>query len=267
MLTIAILGIVCGFLFSVTPLFGSFGDPPPAADDFPVTILHDRTETCLRVQAGTVADALRTAGIAVDPDDIVAPDAATPITGSTTVCVVRVTRTILREEVVLTAPRTMVPSVRLRPGRAVVIERGRDGKVVREFEVTCYDGVERSRKLLTEALVTSPRSHVIAVSARTLASRHGAARRTLTMVATAYSAEQGGIKNSTSIGLRTGQGAVAVDPSIIPLGTRLYIDGYGLAIAADTGGAIKGRRIDLGFDTLREARRFGRRKVTVYILD
>jgi 3D (Asp-Asp-Asp) domain-containing protein len=60
---------------------------------------------------------------------------------------------------------------------------------------------------------------------------------------------------------------VAVDPKFIPLGTRLYVDGYGHAVAGDTGGAIKGAKIDLGFDSNAEAIRFGRRKVTVRILD
>jgi 3D (Asp-Asp-Asp) domain-containing protein len=59
---------------------------------------------------------------------------------------------------------------------------------------------------------------------------------------------------------------VAVDPRVIPLGTRLYIPGYGWAIAGDTGGDIVGNRIDLGFDSLRGAMEFGRRDITVYRL-
>ena len=62
-------------------------------------------------------------------------------------------------------------------------------------------------------------------------------------------------------------GVVAVDPQVIPLGTRLYIPGYGNAIAGDTGGAIIGMRIDLFFEAEAEAIRFGRRKVDVYVLD
>jgi 3D (Asp-Asp-Asp) domain-containing protein len=59
---------------------------------------------------------------------------------------------------------------------------------------------------------------------------------------------------------------VAVDPRVIPMGTRLFIPGYGVAIAGDTGGAIRGNRIDLGFNSLSDALRFGRRAVTVYRL-
>ena len=60
---------------------------------------------------------------------------------------------------------------------------------------------------------------------------------------------------------------VAVDPDVIPLGTRLFIPGYGEAVAADTGGAIIGNRIDLVMDSYGEAMDFGRRDVTVYVLD
>ncbi|MFS8542968.1 MAG: 3D domain-containing protein, partial [Limnochordales bacterium] len=63
-----------------------------------------------------------------------------------------------------------------------------------------------------------------------------------------------------------GPGVVAVDPGVIPLGTRVYIPGYGIALAADVGSAIRGHRIDLAFDTYREALHYGRRWVKVYIL-
>jgi len=69
-----------------------------------------------------------------------------------------------------------------------------------------------------------------------------------------------------TIEYRAGHGIVAVDPGVIPLGTKLYIPGYGFAIAGDTGGAIVGHRIDLGFDSLNDAMEFGRRPVKVYTL-
>jgi 3D (Asp-Asp-Asp) domain-containing protein len=82
--------------------------------------------------------------------------------------------------------------------------------------------------------------------------------RTLTVTATGYS-----LPGRTALGLLVGPGIVAVDPAVIPLGTRLTIPGYGEGIAADTGGAVQGYAIDLWFPTLGDALAWGRRTVTV----
>jgi peptidoglycan DL-endopeptidase CwlO len=82
--------------------------------------------------------------------------------------------------------------------------------------------------------------------------------RTLTVTSTGYS-----IHGSTATGIPTAPGVVAVDPAVIPLGTRLTIPGYGVGIAADTGGAVQGNTIDLWFPTLADAHRWGRRTVTI----
>ena len=89
----------------------------------------------------------------------------------------------------------------------------------------------------------------------------------MSMEATAYLPADGGGSGITAMGIPATYGVVAVDPSIIPLGTRLYIPGYGMAIAADTGGAIVGYCIDLCMESYAEAMDFGRRVVTVYVLD
>lgn len=92
------------------------------------------------------------------------------------------------------------------------------------------------------------------------------------MVATAYYAHGRGGNDIngngiTAIGLRARKGIVAVDPRVIPLGTKLYIPGYGEALAADTGGWIKGNRVDLCFETLPECYRYGRRKIKIYLVE
>jgi 3D (Asp-Asp-Asp) domain-containing protein len=79
----------------------------------------------------------------------------------------------------------------------------------------------------------------------------------------AYAYSGGG---TTASGRRARVGLIAVDPRVIPLGTILYIEGYGVCIAADTGGAIKGRTVDLYMDTERECRSWGKRNVMCYIL-
>jgi 3D (Asp-Asp-Asp) domain-containing protein len=85
-----------------------------------------------------------------------------------------------------------------------------------------------------------------------------AGAHTMTVVATAYSGT-----GATATGLATGWGVVAVDPSVIPLGTRLSIPGYGSGVAADVGSAISGATIDLWFPTDAQARAWGRRTVTI----
>ncbi len=91
--------------------------------------------------------------------------------------------------------------------------------------------------------------------------------RSFNMSASAYSAYDDGNSNHTYGGNLVRKGIVAVDPKVIPLGTRLFIPGYGYAIADDIGGAIKGNKIDLAFDSHGEAMQFGRQNVIVYIID
>lgn len=90
----------------------------------------------------------------------------------------------------------------------------------------------------------------------------------MTMLATAYCPRGccGSAHGRTATGRHAEYGIVAVDPRVIPLGTALYVDRYGFAIAADTGRKIKGARIDLCFPTHRESSRFGRRIVRVLVL-
>lgn len=88
----------------------------------------------------------------------------------------------------------------------------------------------------------------------------------MAMEATAYLPTDGSGSGMTAMGLPATYGVVAVDPQIIPLGTRVYIPGYGEAVAADTGGAIQGYKIDLCMESYSEAMDFGRRNVTVYVL-
>ncbi|MGC4045718.1 MAG: 3D domain-containing protein [Armatimonas sp.] len=103
------------------------------------------------------------------------------------------------------------------------------------------------------------------LASRSLASVPGV--RTYTMEATAYSnAGNGPWGNRTATGDRCRRGVVAVDPRVIPMGTRLYVEGYGECVALDTGSAIKGMRIDLFMDRESECNRWGRRRVKVVVL-
>ena len=90
--------------------------------------------------------------------------------------------------------------------------------------------------------------------------------QTMNMEATAYLPTDGSGEGLTAMGIPATYGIVAVDPDVIPLGSRVYIPGYGEALAADTGGAIYGYRIDLCMEDYYAAMDFGRRNVTVFVL-
>jgi 3D (Asp-Asp-Asp) domain-containing protein len=114
----------------------------------------------------------------------------------------------------------------------------------------------RARQVVAKAQVVQSQTASTPAAATAASVVDGA--RTLTVTSTGYS-----MPGRTATGLPVGPGVVAVDPGVIPLGTRLSIPGYGEAVAADTGGAVQGLTIDLWFPTLAEARAWGRRTVTI----
>lgn len=109
----------------------------------------------------------------------------------------------------------------------------------------------------------------IEATAKTVAETQKAStsyKATYTMEATAYSGDTITATGVTPVRNPNGLSTIAVDPSIIPLGSKVYIPGYGEAIAADTGGAIKGHRIDLFLNSENECINWGRQNVTLYVL-
>jgi len=91
----------------------------------------------------------------------------------------------------------------------------------------------------------------------------------LKMIATAYSRseEEGTADGITASGTIVRPGVVAVDPDIIPLGTKIIIEGMGTYVAEDTGGAIKGNRLDIYYESRKEAFEFGVQSVNVFVLE
>jgi 3D (Asp-Asp-Asp) domain-containing protein len=170
-------------------------------------------------------------------------------------------------------PTLRKDSTELRSGSSQTLRTGKDGVKVTIYEVKVQGTTELSRKLVSQKVTRQPVPEVVAVGRRGYLPSRGyfSGRKTLTMIATGYdpspASNGGNTTGRSAIGLKVGHGVVAVDPKFIPLGTRLYIEGYGYAVAADTGGAIKGNRIDLGHDTMSKANQVGRRTVIVHILD
>jgi len=235
----------------------------------PATIAVDGKELHVRSAAPTVAGALERAGIALGALDHVTPSPQTTLTPHMTIRVSRVVMRTVAQRIDIPSPITSSVDAALPRGVVRIVRNGRAGLNERLLKVTSVDGKVVRRELIGERVVRAPVERVIEVGSKVLAtaSRAFIGHRYLDMVATAYSPYCcPGVGIRTAIGLQAGYGVVAVDPTVIPLGSYLYIEGYGQAIAGDTGGAIKGMRIDLGFQTKDECIRYGIRPVRVYVL-
>jgi 3D (Asp-Asp-Asp) domain-containing protein len=155
-------------------------------------------------------------------------------------------------------------------GRLVKAQEGKSGYIKRTFKVTVQNGKVVDRDLVKEERSEAVPTVFLMGKAGYNPGRSGFERgKVLTMSATAYDPgpkSNGGWAGRTRTGMKADFGIVAVDPRVIPLGTLVYVEGYGFAIAADTGGAIKGNRIDLCYNDRSFVANYGRRDVKVHIL-
>jgi 3D (Asp-Asp-Asp) domain-containing protein len=157
-------------------------------------------------------------------------------------------------------------------GRTSVAHTGVNGVLDKTYRITYRNATAVRYDLISTKVVKAPVDFEVVAGytreARALPSRSGVYNRCreIDMVATGYSPYEGSGAGLCANGMHAGFGLVAVDPRVIPLGTHLYVEGYGYALAGDTGGAIRGARIDLGQDTYSAAEAVGRRRVHVYIL-
>jgi uncharacterized protein YabE (DUF348 family) len=250
----------------------------------PVTVVLGGAENRLNVVGRTVADALVAAGVDPASNTAVVPALDTPLTQDMVIsapdCFSRVNA--VSQPVPFKVEKRQDKS--LARGKRKIVTLGSDGSVLRVYRSLVVGGVEGSATLTAEKIITQPVNQVIAIGAADPSDQHQLAvaeikpsvrlasltesGRKMRVVATAYSGIEpcaGG--SSTATGRRAERGVVAVDPDVIPLGTHLYIPGYGYAVAGDTGGMINGNHIDLCFDSMAEVHAWGKRHVTIVILD
>ena len=238
----------------------------------PVKLIADGRTIEKSVYAVTVSEALKRAGISYDSNDRLSMDPQTRVKPDMVIKLVRVDRKMIYTEVPIAFSIRNSKSDRLKNGEVKVLEQGHDGLKQVNIENIYEDGVLQQTKVLSEKILQEPVSELVAFGGYIPVSRGDAEMsRYMVYTATAYDP---GLKSCgayatghTATGVRAQKGIVAVDPKRIPLHSRLYIEGYGYAVAEDTGGKIKGRRIDLCFNTNSQARQFGRREVKVYFLD
>jgi uncharacterized protein YabE (DUF348 family) len=222
--------------------------------------------------SATVADFLTQQGIKLNEFDRVEPSLSETLQKDGVINVIRVEKvTDVVEEPIQFAVITKKDEG-LEKGKQVTVTEGKQGIVSKEYEVILENGKEVSRKIIGEQKLREKLDKVVAVGTKELdiqVSRGAETGTEFYVNTTAYTAYCNGCSGRTATGfdLRANPGAkvIAVDPRVIPLGTKVFVEGYGYAVAADTGGAIKGHKIDVFFPTKAEAFRWGVRKVKIKI--
>lgn len=215
----------------------------------------------------TVAEVLKEAGISLGAFDRTNLPLKESVRNNTDIRVARVAVEMVTEQYSLPAPVEKRPDSSLESGRTRLVRDGSPGEGERVVRVSYEDGDVTARETVTERIVRPAVSRIIAVGTLRTVNRGGSNLRYREVIdarATAYNSMTGVY---TATGHKAAYGVVAVDPRVIPLGTRLYVENYGYATALDVGGAIKGNRIDVFLPTEAECRKWGVRTVKVYILE
>lgn len=251
-----------------------------------VTINDGGEEKQVWTTEETVSDLLTDQSIELNELDRVEPEKTKDVTADTAVTITRIEKvTDIVEETVDYSTVTKSDNS-LAKGKEEVVSAGEEGLVEKKYEVTLENGEEVKRELVNEEVKKESEKRVVAVgtkeevitttvaSAATETVSRGdseSSSKTLYMKATAYTANCSGCSGITSTGIDLNSDpnakVIAVDTSVIPLGTRVWVEGYGNAIAGDTGGAINGNKIDVHVSSKSEALNFGVKNVKVKILD
>lgn len=231
-----------------------------------------------------VSDVLAGAKITVGLKDFTKPSLDSTVNSGAVIELYRVEEVTREEESVIPFEKEIISNERLDRGVVNILQEGKDGLRRSHINDVYINGVFTSSVIISDTIIQEPVSQVIerGVNNVVLTSR-GETRfkDTIVLEATAYDLSYASTGKRpgdryygiTASGTRARPGTVAVDPRVIPLGTKLYVESldgtmdYGFAIAEDVGGAIKGERIDLFFSSALDCKNFGRRDVKVYILD
>ncbi|MBQ6621964.1 MAG: DUF348 domain-containing protein [Mogibacterium sp.] len=221
-------------------------------------------EQAFILMPGTVEDSLALNGIVYDEDDIVEPALGETMTADTKVEVKEVHKVVEDKTETVEAQDRVILDPSLSSG-VIQETEGSDGEGVFTYTTTYINGKDEGTERELKEWVTEPVDHVL----RCGTSVTGESGETTysSMFISNSSAYYFGNNAHGSTGRKCHYGTCAVDPSVIPYGTRLYVEGYGIAVANDTGGAIKGTKTDLYMRSLKEAKRWGRRNVRVYVLE
>lgn len=243
---------------------------------FEVTLLDGNEEKKVWSTSTTVADFLKQSNIQLNEFDRVERQMDEMVIPDSVIKVVRVEKvTDVVEEATNFAVETKKDDSLLK-GKEKVVQAGEKGTVSRTYDVLKENGVEVSRNVISESVIKEPTKKVVAVGTKvvTASVSRGAtdsAGNEFYVTATAYTAYCNGCSGITTTGINLKSNpdvkVIAVDPKVIPLGSKVWVEGYGYAVAGDTGGAIKGNKIDLFMPSKSKAYDFGRKKVRIKVLN
>lgn len=226
----------------------------------PVTIWVDGRQVRTRTLRDTVADVLAEMNIVLLEQDYAQPALDALVAPNAEIRVVRVKREIQVAHEYIPFDTVWEPDPELELDTQALAQEGARGVRERRSLVTFEDGLEVKRELIADFVARAPQPRVYKygtkIVIRTLDTPQGPVQywRKIRMLATSYSASTAGVSRDkswygrTRCGQRMRFGIVAVDPRVISLGSNVYVPGYGVGNACDTGSAIVGKRIDLGYD-------------------
>jgi len=226
----------------------------------PITITADGQTIETRTRAGTVGDALQSLGILVMGEDQVHPPLEAELHPNTDIQITRVQERLEYEEELLPFETVWQPDDDLPIDTRRVGSEGQPGILRRRYRVRYENGEEVSRELEDEWVAQEPERKVILygrkIVPRTAMTPDGPITywRKIRAYTTSYSPARSGTDPSlpwyghTRLGYKAGKGVVGVDPSVINMNQKLYVPGYGFAVAGDTGSGSGGKHVDLGFD-------------------
>lgn len=233
---------------------------------FPVKVIADGSSKEIITTPISIKEAIRLAGFELGEKDIVKTVPVPKTVPNQEIEVIRVTENEVKVEEPIPCGVERTSDNTLERGLTKTISAGKDGLTKNTVRITYHNGQEVKREVINSETLVEPKNRVIAMGTITAVSRGNQLlnfREARYMEASAYTYTG----NRTATGRNPEVGMVAVDPQVIPMGSRMYIEGYGFARAADTGGSIKGNRLDIFLEDRSQCLNWGRRTVKVYLLD
>ena len=231
-----------------------------------VVISVDGAPRMVNTDKSTIGEVLEDLNDTLNTDYILNDAAESdPIEAMMTISLTSVTEKIVAETKIIPFETIERPTTNLQIGTSVVIQEGTDGISSVISKEIYHGGKKVSSSFIEEKVSTPAQDKIVEFGTTGIIDGHAYTKQ-LSAKVTAYTPYDPGCNGITATGTTAKKGVIAVDPSVIPFGTRVYIPGYGVATAEDTGGAIKGNRIDVCYATKSEAYGWGVRNVPVYIL-